>query len=266
MTSTTPLLDIENLTVRLGGACILEDINISVETDEFIALIGPNGAGKTTLLRTIAGLLSFRGRIRIAGDPIATLSPQARARLLAYLPQGHTVHWPMNVEDIVALGRLPYQRALQKPNVEDQVIVMAAIASTELDAFLGRSFDTLSGGEQARVMLARALAGRAPLLLADEPTASLDPYHQLHVLELMQDHVKSGHTVIAVLHNLQLARQFADRLIVLNGGRIAADGSPEAVLTMESLESIYRVRPCSKTGKEVDLFALSWQRVDDAGK
>lgn len=256
------LLDIKNLSVTLGGTFILEDISTAVEAGEFVALIGPNGAGKTTLLRAIAGFLSFQGEISFSGRPLGDLAPAARARLLAYLPQGHTVHWPMRVEDIVALGRLPYQRALQKPGAEDTAIVNAAIASTELNAFLGRSFDTLSGGEQARVMLARALAGRAPLLLADEPTASLDPYHQLHVLELMRDHVKRGHTIIAVLHDLQLANQFADRIIVLNRGQIAADGPPDAVLTTERLETIYRVRQNVQNGKECGPLGWSWQRVD----
>ena len=254
------ILEMKNLSVMLGGTPILTDMTATIAEGEFVALIGPNGAGKTTLLRTIAGLLPFHGEIEIAGQPLGKLSPAARARLLAYLPQGHRVHWPMTVEDIVALGRLPYQSALQKPGAEDRIIVSAAIASTELSAFSNRSFDTLSGGEQARVMLARALAGRAPLLLADEPTISLDPYHQLHVLELICDHAKHGHSVIAVLHDLQLANQFADRIILLDRGQIAADGPPKTVLTAERIEAIYRIKPMAQNGQDFVRLGPVWQR------
>jgi len=230
MTDVPGLLHIAGLSVLLAGRQVLADIDIEVKPGEFVVVVGPNGAGKTTLLKAVAGILPVKGSILIEESPLLRLSLAERARRIAYLPQGHVFHWPLAVEDIVALGRLPRGGGADLSSADGEA-VKKAMVQTGVAEYARRAVTRLSGGERARVALARVLATEAPLILADEPTAALDPRYQLIVLGILQRHARAGGTVIAVLHDLGLAARHADRIIVLDQGRVVADGTPSEVLT-----------------------------------
>jgi iron complex transport system ATP-binding protein len=261
----TAFLDLDELAVTLGGKSIVQPLSLGVARGEMMALIGPNGAGKTSLLRAIAGLIPASGNIRLAGQDLGAIPLRRRGRLIAYLPQGQTVHWPMRVADVVALGRLPHRRSLGRLTAEDDAAIDQAIAMAGLSALRERQADTLSAGELARVLMARALAVGAPLFLADEPIAALDPYHQLGVMELLRRQTRSGASVIAVLHDLGLAAQFCDRVAMLDGGRLVAIGPPETVLTPALIETVYGIRPVTEPGSALAPFGPFWARVDRDG-
>ena len=227
-------LSIANAAVNLGGRPVLAGIDLDLRGGELVAMVGPNGAGKTTLLRAMAGLVPATGRLTLAGAELARLSLAERARHIAYLPQGHVFHWPMPVADIVALGRLP-RGAGADLSAADRAATLSAMAVTGIAAYADRPVTTLSGGERARVALARVLATEADIILADEPTAALDPRYQLIVLGILKRHAEAGGAVLAVLHDLGLAARHADRLVVLDRGRIVADGAPRDVLTKARL-------------------------------
>jgi len=240
MTDAAPLLQVDALGVSFGRSQILDGIELAVRAGEFIAIIGPNGAGKTTFLKAAAGLVAAKGNIVLDGTPLSRLSPTERARRVAYLPQGHVFHWPLDVEDIVALGRLPRTGGADLSKADAEA-VKRAMAETGVTDFARRPVTTLSGGERARVALARVLATEARLVLADEPTASLDPRYQLIVLDTLHRHARQSGAVIAVLHDIGLAARRADRIVVLNQGRVVADGPPRDILTAELLAETFGV-------------------------
>jgi len=235
-----PFLEVAGLSVILGRRDVLSEVSLVVDKGEFVAIVGPNGSGKTTLLRAIAGLVEARGRIAIAGEPLASISLNQRARTITYLPQGNVFYWPLAAEEVVALGRLPQTRGAGL-SAADRAAVHEAMARTATLEFATRAVTTLSGGERARVAIARVVATGAMLVLADEPTAALDLQHQLTVLSLLRKHADAGGAVIAVLHDLGLAARHADRVVVLDKGRVVADGSPRAVLTAERLAATFGV-------------------------
>jgi iron complex transport system ATP-binding protein len=230
-----------NVTVRIGGKVIVRDASLTLKAGELVALVGPNGAGKTTLMRALVGLISASGTITLEGKPLDALSPRDRARSIAYLPQGHVFHWPMSVESIVVLGRAPHGDTFSSVSPDDRAAVAKAIATTETQMFAERAVTTLSGGEKARVALARALATQAPVLLADEPTAALDPRHQLVVMELLRAAAREGNAILAIMHDLTLAARFADRVLMMHEGRIVADGPPGQALSPERLASVFGI-------------------------
>jgi len=230
-----------DLSVRLNGTLIVDRAALELKSGELTVLIGPNGAGKTTLVRALAGLLPAEGCIELDGRALDALTARERARHIAYLPQGHVFHWPMAVAAVVALGRYPHADAFSSLADADRIAVERALAATACIGFAARPVTTLSGGERARVALARALASEAPILLADEPTVSLDPRHQLVVMELLARAAHDGGAVLAILHDLTLAARFADRVLVMDRGRLVAEGPPRAVLTPERIASVFGV-------------------------
>ncbi|MBL6938573.1 MAG: ABC transporter ATP-binding protein [Alphaproteobacteria bacterium] len=254
-------LSVRNLTVSLGGKPILRDVTAEFAPGGLIGLIGPNGAGKSTLLRAMAHLIPHdSGMVAMDGQDIDGIPTRALARKIAYLPQGHTLHWPLRADHVVALGRLPHRA---RPD-RDAAAVRTAMQRADVGQFAERIVTTLSGGERARIMLARALAVEAPVLLVDEPVASLDPYHQLHVMELLRELAKEGRLVVAVLHDLPLATRFCDRLVMLKDGTVIAQGCAADVLSRENLQHTYSVE--GVFGRENDeQFVLAWRRLAAAG-
>src|SRR5882762_10969113 len=198
------------LNVTLAGRLVLRDVSLSLSAGHLVALVGPNGAGKTTLLRALAGLVPAEGVIHVRGDALSSLSLRERARRFAYLPQGHLVHWPLPARDIVALGRYPHGATdPARLSAKDTEAVLRAMQATDVTQFSERRVTELSGGERSRVALARALAVEAPVILADEPTASLDPRHQIDVMKNLRAAADNNALVIVVTHDLGLAARFA---------------------------------------------------------
>ncbi|RYD87023.1 MAG: ABC transporter ATP-binding protein, partial [Sphingomonadales bacterium] len=208
-----------------------------------VGVIGPNGAGKSTLARAITGLLApSGGQVLLDDMPVHSLSRGTLSRRIAYLPQGQMVHWPLTVERLVALGRLPHLAPFSAIGPEDREAVERAMVHAEITGLRDRVVTELSGGERARALVARALAVEAPALIVDEPLAALDPGHQLQVMELLRAEAATGSLVVAVLHDLAMATRFCDRLILIHEGRLIADGPPAAVLTPENLSNCYNIR------------------------
>ncbi len=235
-------LEIAGIGVALAGREIVRGVSATLPAGALTALIGPNGAGKTTLLRALAGLLPATGVMRLDGRDLAAMTAAERARHIAYLPQGHQAHWPLPARDIVALGRFPHGgRDPSRLSAADAAIVDDAMRRADCAAFAERDVLTLSGGERARVMMARVLAVQAPVLLADEPTAALDPRHQLEIMNVLRDAARGGALVIAVTHDLALAARFADRALLMRDGAVVADGAPAEVLTPATLRDVYGV-------------------------
>ena len=219
------LLQIENLTVRRGACPVVDRVSLTVTEGEFVGLLGPNGAGKTTLLRAALGLLPHEGASNLSAMP-----PAMRARAAAFLPQGREIAWPIPVADLVALAQ---------GSASAQALALTRMG---LDAYRTRAATALSGGEQARVLIARALAQDTPLLLADEPAAGLDPEAQIRCARVFRELAAEGRGVIASLHDLGLAARHCTRLVLMAQGRIVADGLPRDVLSEANLASVFGVR------------------------
>jgi iron complex transport system ATP-binding protein len=239
------LLSARNVRVAIDSRLLLDDVDIELGANEIVGLIGPNGAGKTTLLRVLAKLLEAdSGVITFEQTPLSQIKPSTFAQRCAYLAQGAHAHWPLSVERVVALGRLPHLDWRQPLDADDCAIIENAMAAAEVEQLRRRAVTSLSGGERMRVLLARIFASRPQIILADEPIAALDPYHQLHVMELLREHAHKSNesrAVIAVLHDLNLAARFCDRLILMSHGRVVCDGAPREVLTAENLRAVYGV-------------------------
>jgi iron complex transport system ATP-binding protein len=235
------MLRAADVSVELGGIRVVDRASFELESGALTVLVGPNGAGKTTLMRALAGLVPASGVIELAGLPLAGYSARERARRIAYLPQGHVFHWPMSVAAVVALGRHPHADAFAPLADADREAVGRALALTAIEPWASRAVTTLSGGERARVALARVLATQAPILLADEPTMSLDPRHQLLVMELIARAAHDGAAVLTVVHDLALAARFADRVVMMQHGRLVDAGTPHAVLTPQRIAEVFAV-------------------------
>jgi iron complex transport system ATP-binding protein len=236
------LLAAQGLTVTLGGRAVLRDVSLSLSSGHLVALVGPNGAGKTTLLRALAGLLPSQGAIHVGGDALSSLRLSERARRFAYLPQGHVVYWPLPARDIVALGRYPHGATdPARLTPKDAEAVARAMQATDVVGLSERRVTELSGGERSRVALARVLAVEAPVMLADEPTASLDPRYQIDVMTNLRNAADGGMLVIVVTHDLGLAARFADTVLVLSDGCLVSTGVPAEALSEKVMSDVFRI-------------------------
>jgi iron complex transport system ATP-binding protein len=232
---TAPLLEVEGLRVALDGRVVVDCASLAVRPGEVVGLIGPNGAGKSSLLRAALGLIPAGGARRLGGAEVARMSPAARARAAAFLPQGREIGWPVSVRALAALGR-------PGDGPRDRAAVADALGRLGLMALADRPATCLSGGEQARALMARALAQDAPLIVTDEPCAGLDPAQAFRLLAALRAEAARGRGVLLTLHDLGLAANGCDRLAVMRGGRIVADAPPAEALAAPLLASVYGVR------------------------
>ncbi len=230
----------DDLGVALGGRPVLHGLRFTVEPGEWVALVGPNGSGKTTLLRALGGLLPHTGTLALDGRPVRAWTPRDLARRLAFVRQRPALAFDFTVEEFVLLGRSPHRGWLEGFAAADRALAEAALAELDLGGFAGRSLGTLSGGEQQRVQLAQALAQEAGVLLLDEPTAHLDVHHQFGGMDRVAT-LAPRRTVAAAFHDLAFAARYADRLLVLDAGRLVADGPPRDVLTSALLRDVFRM-------------------------
>jgi cobalamin transport system ATP-binding protein len=250
------MIEASGVTVDLGEARVLDGVDLKVDAGEWLAIVGPNGAGKTTLLRYLAGLVAGAGELHLDGRPAGALRRRERALLVALVPQSPVIPEGVTVTDYALLGRTPHIRALGVEGPRDLAAVHDALAHLDLVDMAGRVVSTLSGGERQRVLIARALAQGAPLVLLDEPTTALDVGHQQQVLELV-DGLRRAHglTVVSTMHDLTLAGQYAERLVLLDRGKVVVDGAAHDVLTEDNLARYYgaKVRIISDGGRPVVL-------------
>ena len=230
------ILSAENLSLTRGRNLVLDRVTMALEPGTITAVCGPNGAGKSSLLMALAGLLKpVTGSVELDGEPLASLHPRQRAQAIGYLPQTPEVAWDVSVANLVSLGRLPHRDA-------GDAAVAHALDSADLGSLAQRPVSTLSGGEKARALLARVLAGEPRWILADEPLAALDLAHQLAMLATLRTEAESGTGVVLVLHDLTLAMNHAQRVLVLREGRLLADGPPEHALSSEVIAQGWNVQ------------------------
>lgn len=249
-------LAFESVSVRFGGRAALDGLTCTLRAGELTGIVGPNGAGKTSLMRAALGLLPAEGTIRIRNEPLIRWTEAALAQVLAYLPQGGEAKWPLTAFEVAMLGRLPHRKSFAAPSPADEAAAMRALARCDCADLMDRRMDTLSAGMRARVLLARALATGADILLADEPAAFLDPAHQLHLMALLREEAARGAAVAVSLHDLPLAARHCDRLIVLHQGKVAAEGAPEAALSDAVLAEVFSV-----AAERRDALPVSFRRL-----
>ncbi len=248
-----PIVAVQDVTVRLGDVLAVDGGSITADPGQLVGIIGPNGAGKTTLLRTItAAITPDEGTVTVTGMNVHERSSRAVSRAVAVVPQDTSLAFDFDVRQLVAMGRTPYLDRMGRSDGSDRDAVDRAMERTEVAQFADRMVSELSGGERQRVLLARAIAQETPVLLLDEPTASLDINHQLRTLELVRELVDGGTTVLAAIHDLDLAARFCDELILLDEGNVVDDGSPETVLTAENLERVFGTPAAVRTNPVTD--------------
>ncbi len=257
MTDSVPdlALEVRGLALDYGPRRVLSDVNLAIAPGELVALIGPNGAGKSSLLRCVTALVKpTAGEVLIEGTPVGRIERASLARTIAVVPGQTVVAFPMRVEELVALGRIPHEHPLLGPRETDRMYVDAALARVGISELRGRDVRELSLGERQLAVLAMAVAQRARILLLDEPTVHLDLRHQVAVMELLRDlSQRDGVTVLAVLHDIALATHFFERLVLLDGGRLLADGHPADVLTASRVRTVYGVDPRLVLGNTIEV-------------
>ena len=255
-------LNVTDLAVTLGSRHVLTGINAVFQPGKVTAILGPNGSGKTTLVKAIAGLIEIdAGSVKLGKNQINRIDPRERARKIGYLPQDAAVHWNLGVRDLVALGRLPHRSPFAGPSPEDDRAIAGAMAATDIQGFADRRVDALSGGERARVLLARVLAGEPDWLLADEPLASLDPAHQIEMLDQLRRLAGQGMGVVIVLHDLVQAARAADEVLLLNAGCVIAHGPAREALSHEPIRRAFGVEVMMVPDAEGHLLPVPLGRV-----
>ena len=271
-TQEPPVIAATDVSFEVGATLLLDRVNLAADRAQLVGLIGPNGAGKSTLLRAIAGILGHdHGTVLLDGAEIGSLSPKDIASNLALVPQIAPYTHSFTSLELVLMGRYPHLGRFQIESESDRDIARSAMALTETEKLSDRTLDTLSGGERQRVFVSRALAQKPRVLLLDEPTSNLDILHQLKVLGLVRRLVDTGLTAIAAIHDLHLAARYCDLLVLLSGGRVAATGTPEQVLSPENIESAFGVRSAVYRDERTGSLAISLigpadeQAVDEEG-
>lgn len=246
-----------NISASIAGHKIVDDVSLAVEPGERVGLIGANGAGKSTLLRILAGLgTPTSGEITCDGEAISATNVPAIAQKIAYLPQDNQVYWPITVRSLVALGRMPHQLTQTNQSTKDADRIEAALKAFDLIELAERPVGNLSGGERARALIARAFAQDTPYILADEPTTGLDPAHQLDLFQNFQRvTTREEKGALIVLHDLQLAARFCDRLVLLSKGKLIASGEPASVLTKDILANAYGIEAIVDFGGDIPIIA-----------
>jgi iron complex transport system ATP-binding protein len=230
------------VSVELKGRRVLESVSVALGEGRITGLIGHNGAGKSTLLKTLAGLLKpSQGAVTLDGQPLADIARRLAGRRIAYLPQDRIVHWGISVRAVAALGRLPHGSTAASVGAADREAVAAALAAMDLAAIADRPIDQVSGGERARALFARALAQEAPVILADEPTAGLDPAHALELFAILQKLAMEGRTIAIALHDLSMAARFCHDIVLLHSGRVEGAGPTAEVLSAERISRAFSV-------------------------
>lgn len=247
-------LTAENVSLKAGQTELFAKVNLSLAPGKLTCLIGPNGAGKSSLLTCLAGLKKpATGTVALNGESLTAMSSTDRAKQLSYLPQNRQLSWPISVEDAVALGRFAYGGTPARLSEADRIAVDDALNICELNELRKRATDTLSGGELSRVHFARAFAGKAPLLIADEPLTALDPKHQIRVMRLIQRFTENGGTALIVLHDIALAAQFADVLLWMRFGRLVDEGPPASTFTEKNMSRVFDVDARIDNGRLISI-------------
>jgi len=250
-------LNVQGLQFVRSERRILDDFNVTFDSGCVTAVLGPNGAGKSTLLACVAGLMKpSGGRIEMDGVPTLTMPSAARARRIAFLPQSPEIAWPIDVQTLVGLARIPFHGVTSE--ADDVAAVNRAMAITNTTQWVKRVVSTLSGGERARALLARVFAGEPEWILADEPFAGLDPAHQFEAADLLRASAAAGRGVVLTIHDLTLAARIADRIVILQDGRIVADGTPAQALTSATLRAVYGIDAewLTVPGRDAPLIAI----------
>ncbi len=238
----TTILSGHHMSVVLNSKKLLDDVSFKIEKGKLVGLIGPNGAGKSTLLKSLLGLHDLSsGHIEFQGKPLHHTPIAKRGRHISYVAQGNICHWPMSVAKVIEMGRLPHQRLFRQQSAKDRQAIENALDTFDVTHLKDRLVSTLSGGERARVMLARAFAGQPDVLLADEPTADLDPGHQLQVMNVLQAQARKGCSIVIVLHDLNLASRYCDDLYLLQNAKVLATGPVSDVITPPQMARAYGI-------------------------
>ena len=259
------MLSFSHTAVGYGEKLVLKDVSFQVTKGEYVALIGSNGTGKSTLIKCVSGLLPLAGgEVEICGKNSKKLKPKERARLVAVVPQSYYVDYDFTVEDIVMMGRNPYIDFRHRESKEDREIAEHAMKMTKTDVFRDRPYNELSGGERQRVILARAITQQPEIILLDEPTSALDLHHQIEVMELIRELNEKEHiTVMAVLHDINLASRFCSRIVILKDGKVKADGTPGEIINREEMESLYNMKLLVKNNPLIEKPEIIPIRVMD---
>ena len=262
------VVELKNITIKYDDLKIIDSINLNVKKGEFVSIIGPNGAGKSTILKAITNNIDIsNGNIYLNGEDINSILHKERARIIGFVPQEYNIPFNFSVQDIVSMGRNPYVKRMRKEKDNDKEIVENSLKKTNTLQFKNKSFNNLSGGEKQRVITARALAQEPQILILDEATSNLDMHHQLELLELIYWlNRENGLTVLAVMHDLNLASRFSDRLILLNKGKIFKEGKPEEVLTEKVLSKVFDMEMIVRDNKLLSFKEIVPLRVRRAKK